>query len=80
LVQGKQIGKERTMKEKIREFEESFDRFMRKKILAQDAAYTAIFNFNEGLINYAECQGIVFNAFQEITGTMLTEFKASKFF
>jgi hypothetical protein len=62
------------MEEKTKNNYEKIDEFMRKKMKAQNASYSAIFNFNEGLINYAECQQIVFNSFQEITGLIFKLF------
>jgi hypothetical protein len=62
------------MTEKTLNSYEKIDEFMRKKIKAQDASYTAIFQFNEGLISYAECQQIVFNCWQEVTGLIFKLF------
>ena len=62
------------MSEKNRENNRKMLAFMRKKMKAQNSAYSAIFDLNAGEINYAKCQQIVFDCFQQITGVVLREF------
>jgi len=67
------------MPKEKKDFEEIMNQFMQVKIKAQDASYGAIFDFNAGNINYAECQGIVFDSFQKITGEVIREFSQKRF-
>lgn len=67
------------MPRKNKSFEEIMNDFMAVKIKAQDGAYTAISQYEAGLITYAECQSIVFNSFQRITGEIIREFSQERF-
>lgn len=68
------------MPEKLLEFERAKDNWIAEKIRQQNLAYTAIHQYEAGLITYTECQSIVFNSFQRITGKFISEFQAGKFF
>lgn len=68
------------MPNKCIEFERAKNEFWSEKIAQQNLAYSAIFDYNSGEIDYASCQTIVFNCFQNISRVFITEFVAEKFF
>ena len=67
------------MPENKKGFEEIMNQFMKVKMKAMNASYSAIFDFNEGTKNYADCQRIVYDSFQKVTAEILREFNKERF-
>ena len=68
------------MKNKMELLEQAMNEFMKVKYEQQDKVYTTINQFNDGLINYNECQQIVFDCLQKITASVILEFNTGRFF
>lgn len=67
------------MPKEKKDFEEIMNQFMKVKMKAMNASYSAVFSFNEGTINYAECQRIVYDSFQKVTAEVIREFSQKRF-
>ena len=62
------------------DFEQAKNEFWSEKIAQQNLAYSAIFDYNAGKIDYASCQTRVFDCFQNISRVFVQQFAAEKYF